>query len=71
MSKISANRVFSPLQRTDFLFKLSAPKLYKETQKCISILHKFTIDVIEQRREALEQSLKDGTFKSKLNLKYL
>ena len=67
MSRISANRLFKPLQRTDFLFKLTAPKLYKETQDCIKTLHKFTIDVIEQRREALEQSLKDGSFKSKLN----
>ena len=65
MSRISANRVLSPLQRTDFLFRLSSPKLYKETQKCIATLHKFTIDVIEQRREALEKSLKDGSYKSK------
>ncbi|KAI8115355.1 putative cytochrome P450 4d14 [Lucilia cuprina] len=63
MSQISANRVFSPLQRTDFLFRLSAPKLFKQTEHCIATLHKFTIDVIEQRRMALEQSLKDGSFK--------
>ncbi|KAM7346805.1 cytochrome P450 4d2-like isoform 2-T2 [Cochliomyia hominivorax] len=63
MSRISANRVLSPLQRTDFLFRLSSPKLYKETQTCIAKLHKFTIDVIEKRRAALEQSLKDGTYK--------
>ncbi|XP_065366485.1 cytochrome P450 4d2-like [Calliphora vicina] len=63
MSRISANRVFSPLQRTDFLFRLTAPKLFKETQRCISKLHKFTIDVIEQRRSALEQSIKNGSLK--------
>lgn len=65
MSRISANRVLNPLQRTDFLFRLTSPKLYRESQQCVATLHKFTIDVIEQRREALEKSLKDGSFKSK------
>ena len=60
-----ANRFIKPLQRTEFLFRLTEPKLYKESKRCIEVLHKFTTDVIEKRRAALEQSIKDGTFKSK------
>ncbi|XP_065366480.1 cytochrome P450 4d2-like [Calliphora vicina] len=64
LSRIMADRFVMPTQRTDFLFRLTAPKQYQESQRCIKVLHKFTTDVIEQRRAALEQSLKDGSLKT-------
>ncbi|XP_065366483.1 cytochrome P450 4d2-like [Calliphora vicina] len=64
VARIMANRFIKPLQRTDVLFRLTAPKQYQESQRCIKVLHKFTTDVIEQRRAALEQSLKDGSLKT-------
>ncbi|XP_065366481.1 cytochrome P450 4d2-like [Calliphora vicina] len=64
LGRILAERFIRPLQRTDLLFRLTAPKQYQESQRCIKVLHEFTINVIEQRRAALEQSLKDGSLKT-------
>ncbi|KAM7346802.1 putative cytochrome P450 4d14 isoform 2-T2 [Cochliomyia hominivorax] len=64
LSRIMANRFIKPLQRTNFLFRLTAPKAYQESERCIKILHDFTIDVIEKRRAALEESIEDGSFKN-------
>ncbi|XP_023307623.2 cytochrome P450 4d2-like [Lucilia cuprina] len=64
LSRIMADGFVKPSQITDFLFRLTAPKQYEEAKRCIKVLHKFTTDVIEQRRLALEQSIKDDTFKN-------
>lgn len=64
-----ADRFVKPWQTTELLFRLTAPKQFKESKRCVKVLHKFTIDVIEKRRLALEQSLKDGSFESNIKFK--
>lgn len=51
-----------PAQRFDFYFKLTAYSSYHKMKKSIEIMHEFTDKVIRERREALEKSIKDGTF---------
>ncbi|XP_073828615.1 uncharacterized protein [Musca autumnalis] len=67
VSTVMSKRFVNPSQRTSILFKLTSPKIYKETQRCIEIMHKFTTQVIEKRREALEKSLREGNDKVKFS----
>ncbi|XP_075157456.1 cytochrome P450 4d2-like isoform X2 [Haematobia irritans] len=64
VSMVMSKRFVNPSQRTPLLFRLTSPKVYKETQRCIDVMHKFTTEVIEKRRDALEAALKDGTYQT-------
>lgn len=61
-----SKRFVNPSQRTSLLFRLTSPKIYMKTRHCIDVMHKFTTDVIEKRREALEAALKDGSYKKSM-----
>ena len=52
-----ANRFIKPTQRIPWIFRLTAPDEYHEMNRCIKIMHKFTNDVIEERRKALQTEL--------------
>uniref|UniRef100_A0A1I8P933 Cytochrome P450 n=1 Tax=Stomoxys calcitrans TaxID=35570 RepID=A0A1I8P933_STOCA len=64
VSMVMSKRFVNPSQRTPLLFRLTSPKVYKETQRCIGIMHKFTNEVIEKRRDALEAAIKNGTYQT-------
>ena len=53
-----------PLQRYEFLFKILENKSYLKMKRSIEIMHNFTDKVIMERREALEKSIKAGTFQA-------
>lgn len=57
MSLIVFERSFSKLRQWQWMFKFTA--LAKEQEKQLKILHKFTDDVILQRKEKLEENLKN------------
>jgi len=50
-------------KRFDWLHSLIHPKEHKKLVNNIKTMHQFTIDVIEKRRAALEESLANGTYK--------
>lgn len=57
MSLIIFERSFSKIRQWPWMFKFTA--LAKEQEKQLKILHKFTDDVILQRKEKLEEKLKN------------
>lgn len=57
---IQPGRMMNFVQRYDWSFALTAPKLSKTVQDGIKTMHNFTIKVIEERRAALEQSIANG-----------
>ncbi|XP_005177308.2 cytochrome P450 4d2 [Musca domestica] len=64
VSTVMSKRFVNPSQRTSFLFKLTSPKVYRETQRCIGVMHRFTTQVIEKRRQALEKSMREASNKA-------
>lgn len=54
VTKIISDRLRKPLWRTDSLFKVFAPSIYRRMMKHINEMQSFTKNVIEKRREALE-----------------
>ena len=58
------NRFIKPMQREDWRFRLTNPKEYEKMVEQIEIMHKFTRQVIEERREALETAKAQGTNKT-------
>ncbi|TMW51287.1 hypothetical protein DOY81_003606, partial [Sarcophaga bullata] len=62
VADIIATRFMIPLQRFEFLFKIMEKKSYNKMKRSIEIMHNFTDKVIMERREALEKSIKAGTF---------
>ena len=59
-----ANRFIKPIQRTDWLFRLTQPKRYRQMCEKIEVMHKFTRGVIEERRATLEASIAEGTYQA-------
>ncbi|KAM7350273.1 uncharacterized protein ACRADG_008888 [Cochliomyia hominivorax] len=62
VADIFATRFMKATQRFDWFFKLTCYKTYLRMKKSIEIMHEFTDKVITERREALEKSIKNGTF---------
>uniref|UniRef100_A0A1B0FQR6 Cytochrome P450 n=1 Tax=Glossina morsitans morsitans TaxID=37546 RepID=A0A1B0FQR6_GLOMM len=60
--KIIGKRFITPIQRLNWLFRLTARRDYLKLHDNINILHKFTDEVIQKRRDALEKALRDGTY---------
>ncbi|KAM7350274.1 uncharacterized protein ACRADG_008889 [Cochliomyia hominivorax] len=54
---IISTRLRKPLWRTDGMFKLFAPHVYKDMLQHINLMQKFTKDVIEKRRATLEHEI--------------
>lgn len=67
MSLIIFERSFSKIRQWPWMFKFTA--LAKEQDKQLKILHKFTDDVILQRKEKLEQKLNNKADDSEKNKK--
>lgn len=59
MTQIIAERLRKPLWRTDGLFKLFAPHVYRKMMKNIVDMQEFTKSVIEKRRETLESLIQE------------
>ena len=62
-------RSITPGLSYDFIMRLIAAKEYKLLNDSIKIMHDFGNKVIIERREALEKSKADGTFKAHGELK--
>ncbi|XP_023307621.2 probable cytochrome P450 4d14 [Lucilia cuprina] len=67
VADIIATRFMKPAQRFEFLFRLLEYRSYRKMKQSIEIMHNFTDKVIRERREALEKSIKDGTFVAMTN----
>ncbi|EDV95529.1 probable cytochrome P450 4d20 [Drosophila grimshawi] len=61
---IQTDRWLKFSQRYNWLFRLTAPILYKQLLSDIRIMHDFTDKVIHERRGAVERSKADGTYQS-------
>ncbi|XP_030386008.1 probable cytochrome P450 4d20 [Scaptodrosophila lebanonensis] len=60
---IQPDRMFKFSQRSDWIFRLTAPKLYNKLRKDIRVMHEFTDKVIRERREQVERAKAAGTYK--------
>ncbi|KAH8299797.1 hypothetical protein KR044_005975 [Drosophila immigrans] len=61
VSNMMAERFMHPLQRYDITMRIFFPSLYRKLTKHINAMHDFTDKVIEERREALQKSLNEGS----------
>lgn len=57
VTQIIAERLRRLTWRVDWLFRLTAPNKFNFMMENIKIMHEFTHDVIEKRRETLQVSL--------------
>lgn len=64
VTNITSKRFINVWQRIDWLFRLTAPAEAKRFDESIKIMHNFTEHIIKERRQALEQSIAEGTYKS-------
>ncbi|XP_030378385.1 probable cytochrome P450 4d14 [Scaptodrosophila lebanonensis] len=61
VSSITAERFMNPIQRLDGWMRVFFPRVYRKLHENIKSMHDFTDGVIEERREALQKSIADGT----------
>ncbi|XP_061400078.1 probable cytochrome P450 4d14 [Musca vetustissima] len=66
-SNIMSDRVVRPFDRFDGFFRIFNNKTYRHLQNCIKIMHEFTDKVIEERRDALQKSIENGTYQAGSN----
>ncbi|XP_005184050.1 probable cytochrome P450 4d14 [Musca domestica] len=57
-SSIMSDRLIKPFDRFDGYYRIFHNRKYHHLQECIKIMHNFTDQIIAERREALQKSLK-------------
>ncbi|XP_075157457.1 putative cytochrome P450 4d14 [Haematobia irritans] len=67
VADIIATRFVKPFQTIDLLFQIFAFKTHRKLLANIKLMHDFTDKVIVERRQALEESIKNGTYKAMTN----
>lgn len=69
MQNISLERFVNVIHRSEKIFKILAPKLYKRYKYVLKNLHNFTENIIEERRKEMLQTNEDKNPKSALEVK--
>ncbi|XP_013116588.2 probable cytochrome P450 4d14 [Stomoxys calcitrans] len=64
---IMAARLMKPFDRFDWYFRIVSNKSYRHMNKCLKVMHDFTDKVIEERRDALQKSIEEGTYQPGTN----
>ncbi|XP_075168008.1 putative cytochrome P450 4d14 [Haematobia irritans] len=66
-ANIMAMRLMKPFDRFEWYFRTVSNKSYRHLKRCLKVMHDFTDNVIEERRNALQKSIDNGTYQQGTN----